>query len=178
MGRHATEDVVGFLAVVLTALALVPAGAHLLELPNKIGLPRDAYFTVQGIYRGWALTGIVLFAALAADLLLAFLLRRQRWPFRLALAGFLLLAAALAVFFAWTWPANQATQNWTAIPDDWASLRTQWETAHAAGAVLTLAALCAVTAAVVRREPPPVSPAGGTSGPRGRGRSRGPDPHG
>jgi hypothetical protein len=30
--------VVQFLAVLLTALSLVPAGAHLFELPNKIGL--------------------------------------------------------------------------------------------------------------------------------------------
>jgi hypothetical protein len=29
---------VQFLAIVLTALSLVPAGAHLAELPNKIGL--------------------------------------------------------------------------------------------------------------------------------------------
>ncbi|MFC4171252.1 hypothetical protein ACFOYU_04130 [Microvirga sp. GCM10011540] len=38
--------VVQFLAVVLTALALVPIGAHLFELPNKIDMPRDAYLTV------------------------------------------------------------------------------------------------------------------------------------
>ena len=52
----------------LTALALVPAGAHLFELPNKIGLDQEPYFIVQGIYRGWALFGIVLFGALAANL--------------------------------------------------------------------------------------------------------------
>jgi len=31
--------VIQFLAVILTALALIPAGAHLFELPNKIDLP-------------------------------------------------------------------------------------------------------------------------------------------
>jgi hypothetical protein len=41
-------------ALALTAIVLVPSGAHLFELPGKIGLPRDAYFTVQGIYAGWA----------------------------------------------------------------------------------------------------------------------------
>src|SRR5690606_16447499 len=54
-----------FLAIMLTALALVPAGAHFFELPNKIGLAEDDYFVVQNIYRGWALFGIVLFGALA-----------------------------------------------------------------------------------------------------------------
>jgi hypothetical protein len=41
---------VRFLAVILTALALVPAGAHFFELPNKIGLSQEEYFTVQRIY--------------------------------------------------------------------------------------------------------------------------------
>jgi hypothetical protein len=40
--------VVQFLAIMPTALALIPAGAHLFELLNKIDLTRDAYLTVQG----------------------------------------------------------------------------------------------------------------------------------
>jgi len=52
------------MALMLTALALVPAGTHLLALPNKIGLPQDQYFIVQGIYRGWAFLGAVLMAAI------------------------------------------------------------------------------------------------------------------
>ena len=62
MGRR----VVQFLAIAFTALALVPAGAHLFELPNQIGLPQDDYFVAEGIYRGWALFGVVLFGALLA----------------------------------------------------------------------------------------------------------------
>ena len=134
-----------FLAIVLTALALVPAGAHFFELWNKIGLAEDAYFVVQSIYRGWALFGIVLFGALAANLALTFLLRHRRGPFWLALAGFLLVAATLVVFFTWTYPANQATSNWTEVPANWQELRLQWEYAHAANAILTFIALCAVT---------------------------------
>jgi hypothetical protein len=33
-------------ALALTALVLVPSGAHLFELPGKIGLPRDALMSV------------------------------------------------------------------------------------------------------------------------------------
>jgi hypothetical protein len=51
----------------------------------------------------------------------------------------------LAVFFAWTYPANQATRNWTVITEDWQGLRTQWEWSHAASAVLTFTALCCAT---------------------------------
>jgi hypothetical protein len=134
-----------FVAVILTALALVPAGAHLFELPNKIGLAQEAYFTVQGIYRGWALFGSVLIGALVANLALAILLRDRRGPFSLALAAFILVAATLAIFFTWTFPANQATSNWTVVPANWQELRTQWEYAHAVNAVLTFLALCSVT---------------------------------
>ena len=123
-----------FLAVLLTALAFVPAGAHLFELPNKIGLPRDAYFVAQGIYRGWALFGLVLFGALAANLALAAALRPRR-------AG-LLVALGLVVFFVWTYPANLATENWTRMPADWEGLRRQWEYSHAANAGLAFLALC------------------------------------
>jgi hypothetical protein len=143
------RSVAQFLAIVFTALALVPAGAHLFELPNKIGLAREAYFIVQSIYRGWALFGIVLIGSLVANLALAIIARRQRAPFWLALLGFLLMAGTLVVFFTWTHPANQATSNWTVAPADWQELRRQWEYAHALAAVLTFAALCAVTLSTV-----------------------------
>jgi hypothetical protein len=129
-------------AVLLTALALVPSAAHLFALPNKIGLPEQQYLVVQGIYRGWALFGAVLIPAMLADLLLGLVLwrRGQRaWP---AIVAGLLVALTLAIFFAWTYPANQATGNWTTTPANWRELRTQWEYSHAANAVLTFAALC------------------------------------
>ena len=139
-----------FLAVVLTALALVPAGAHLFELPNKVGLPRDAYFVAQGLYRGWALFGVVLFGALAADLgLAAVSWRRRRIAARWALAAGLLIALNLAVFFAWTYPANLATENWTRMPAEWEALRRQWEYSHAVNAGITFLALCSVVLSVV-----------------------------
>jgi hypothetical protein len=137
--------VVHFFTIILTALAVVPGGAHLFALPNKISLAQEPYFVAQGIYRGWALFGIVLFTAVAANLVLTVMLRHQRTPFWLALAAFLGLAATLVIFFAWTYPANVATANWTAAPANWAELRTQWEYSHAANAVITFAALCAVT---------------------------------
>ena len=141
--------VVQFCAVVFTALALVPAGAHFFELPNKINLPQEEYFVVQNIYRGWALFGVVLIGASVANLALALLLRGQRGPFWLALAAFILVAGTLAVFFTWTYPANQATSNWTVVPDRWRELRTQWEYAHAVNAVLTFIALCCVTLSIL-----------------------------
>ena len=142
--------VVKFLAVVLTALALVPGGAHVFALPNKINLGAEQYFIVQNIYRGWALFGVVLIGALIADLALALMLRRRGGAaFVLALLGFCGVALTLVVFFVWTYPANQATENWTTIPDHWEQLRRQWEYSHAVNAVMTFLALCSVTMSVV-----------------------------
>jgi hypothetical protein len=135
---------------VLTALALVPGGAHLLELPNKMALGEAEYFTAQQIYRGWALLGVLLFATLAANLLLAVLLRRRGPAFWLALAAFLLVAANLAIFFIWTFPTNQATSNWTVAPADWEALRAQWEYSHAVNAAVMFLAFCLATAASLK----------------------------
>jgi hypothetical protein len=153
MGRRQAVRGLRFCAIVLTALALVPAGAHFFELPNKIGLDQQAYFTVQAIYRGWALFGIVLFGALLANLGLTVLLAVRRRPCILPLLAFLLIAATLAIFFVWTYPANQATANWTLPTPNWQALRTQWEYAHAVNAVLTFLALCLLTwSAVTARD--------------------------
>jgi hypothetical protein len=133
-----------FLAIVLTALALVPGGAHLFELPNKISLDQEHYFIVQSIYRGWALFGFVLFPALAANVVAAAMLRGKGGAFWLAVLAILCIAANLTIFFAWTYPANVATDNWTTIPANWSELRRQWEYSHAANAVLMFAALCSV----------------------------------
>ena len=53
------------------------------------------------------------------------------------------LAATLASFFIWVYPTNQATDNWTTVPENWQALRAQWEYMHAINAGLTFAALVA-----------------------------------
>jgi hypothetical protein len=142
--------IVQFLAVVLTALALVPGGAHAFALLNKIDLTAERYFIVQSIYRGWALFGIVLIGAVLADLALTLMLRRRGGaPFILALLGFCGVALTLVIFFVWTYPANQATGNWTTVADNWQQLRRQWEYSHAVNAVITFLALCSITSSVV-----------------------------
>ena len=57
-----------FIALVATALALGGALAHLYELPNKIMLPQQQYFTVQRIYLGWWQLAYVLGVQLIAIL--------------------------------------------------------------------------------------------------------------
>jgi hypothetical protein len=148
-GRDVQLKTIQFLALVLTALALVPGGAHLFALANKINLAQDQYFIVQNIYRGWALFGFVLIPAIIANLALALLLSGRGTPFTLALVAFLCLAFTLLIFFVWTYPANQATSNWTTVPAHWEELRRQWEYSHAANALVTFAAFCSVALSVL-----------------------------
>ncbi len=90
-----------------------------------MGPTRDEYLIVQQIYRGWALLGVLIFGAMKCTRALSVLVRKRRRDFALVLAAFLCIAAGLAVFFAFTFPANQATNNWTVLPDNWESLRTR-----------------------------------------------------
>ena len=140
---------VRFLSLLFVALALAPAMAHLLELPNKMTLSREEYLIVQQIYRGWALLGIVIFAALLSTLSLAVLVRHNRRLFVLTLTALLCIASSLVVFFAFTYPANQVTDNWTHLPDNWLELRRQWEYSHATGAALYLVALVTLLLSVL-----------------------------
>lgn len=142
-----------FIALVLTALALIPAGAHLFALPHKIAMGQEPYFVVQGIYRGWALFGIPLIGAIVVVAILAVMLRAHPVPFWLTVATALCLAAGLAVFFIWVFPGNQATQNWTVAPDDWMRLRTRWEYGHAASALLDFIGFCALVLSVLATRP-------------------------
>jgi hypothetical protein len=138
-----------FFALVLTALALVPVGAHLFAFANKIGMNESSYFIAQRLYDGWAWLGIVLIGAILANAVAAIASRGQMGPFVLAALACLLMLATLAIFFAFTFPANQATANWTIVPDDWQYLRRQWELSHAVNAVITFAAFCCMALSVV-----------------------------
>jgi hypothetical protein len=147
--------VLKILTLFLTMLTLAPGLAHLFELPNKIDLPRDAYFIVQGLYAGWAWFGVVILAAIAANLALAWRLwRYNRSAAMFATASAVLIAGSLIVFFNYTFPANQATANWTTIPESWERLRTTWEYSHAVNALINTVAFLATAIATTATPPP------------------------
>lgn len=154
VGMIAVTRILQFLAIVLSALALIPAGAHLAALPNKIDLPQSEYFTVQGIYHGWAVLGLLWPGALVVNVLLAICVRSQSGPFRAALLAALCFVLMLVIFVLWTLPANQATQNWTTVPANWDQLRRQWEYSHAVNTALVFAALCLATLSALWWRPP------------------------
>lgn len=130
---------------------LGPALAHAFELPNKIGLPRDEYFIVQQIYRGWSHIGWLLGIQLVALVIAARLVRQERRVLVLTLLAIVCVLAAQGLFWAFTYPANVATANWTVPPENWAALRLRWELSHAGGAALQLLGLCLLFAAILIR---------------------------
>jgi hypothetical protein len=152
MRRHTRGyDALFFLAIMATLFALAPGMAHVLEMPRKLMLAGDDYFTVQQIYAGWSLFAIVVVLQLAALVLLAWRSSREYYVFRPVLVALLLMAAAQILFWSFTFPANSATSNWTVMPQDWASLRLQWEYSHAGGALCQLLALCCLVWALFAR---------------------------
>lgn len=141
-----------FLSLLFAALALAPAMAHLLELPNKINLSREDYLTVQQNYRGWALLGVVVAGALLSTLVLTVMVRKERKAFIFALIALVCIAGTQVVFWTYTYPANQATNNWMILPENWMELRRQWEYSHAASAVLNLLASISLFLSVLARD--------------------------
>jgi hypothetical protein len=140
-----------FTSLLFTALSLAPAMAHLLALPNKIRMGAGDYFTVQQIYKGWSLLGILLVLALISNLLLAFITRRNAALFFLNGGAFLCMLTGLGIFFLFTFPANQQTNNWTKLPKNWETLRRNWEYSHAVNAFIFLIALILLIISVLHK---------------------------
>jgi|SRR5882724_863392 len=136
------------------ALALVPAGAHLAELPHKFRLSAREYLVVQQLYAGWSLFGAVVCGALLSTGVLTVLERRQPKVLAAVLLAFLCILCTQIVFWVFTWPVNRATRNWALLPQEWRQLRSRWEYSHAASAVLNLIALFALFYAAISREAP------------------------
>lgn len=137
------------IAVLFVAVAMSAGWAHLLALPNKMGLSAEEYLTVQQIYRGWAFLGIAVVGALLSTAVLTVLQRGEGARFYFALGATSFVALSLIVFFWFTFPANQATQNWTVLPEGWETLRRQWEYSHAVGAFLYFFALALLVLSVI-----------------------------
>src|SRR3954470_4251276 len=101
------HDLVSFAAIFFCGLALVPAAAHAMELPNKIHLGREEYLVAQKLYRGWHFVAPVVILALASTALL-FNQARTAGPAAeaAAIVACLCVAATQVVFWVFTFPVN------------------------------------------------------------------------
>lgn len=127
------------IAVVLAAILLVPAGSHVASMASKLKLDAGQYLAAQRVYDGWNLFGIPTVLLALCMIVLGVWAYHAGKPYGLVFAAIVCLAADQAIFWLFTFPANAATADWTSLPDNWQTLRTQWEWSHAGGALATLA---------------------------------------
>ena len=144
------SNLMKFLAVTLTGLALIAPAAHAYEFLNKIGLAQADYFVVQQIYNGWWIAGLLLPLACLANGANAIWLRDDRTAMMLSIAAAGLIVLNLVIFMLFTQPANAATQNLTVQPENWVALRAQWEYSHLVNAAVNFIAFCCATLASTR----------------------------
>jgi hypothetical protein len=144
------HDLIRFGAIFFCGLALVPAAAHAMELPNKIGLPKEEYLIAQKLYRGWQFVApIVILALLTTGLLVLQVQLAGPAPLAASIVAFLCMAITQVVFWTFTYSVNRATENWTQAPPHWIALRLKWEYSHAASAAFNLLAFGSAVLAVL-----------------------------
>ncbi|HEX2035383.1 MAG TPA: anthrone oxygenase family protein [Chloroflexota bacterium] len=102
-------DVLQVMSVVLVAVAMAPALAHLLELPGKLRLSRETYLAVQPIYYpGFTISaGIGETAGPISTAVLLFLSPAGSAAFWLRLVALLGLIGMQAVYWIVTHPVNK-----------------------------------------------------------------------
>jgi hypothetical protein len=143
-----TQALVLAASILCVTVAGAPAAAHLFEMRSKLDLDAHEYLVAQKLYRGWALFGFAVAAALATTATLAWTSRGSA-SFASSLGAFACVAATQVLFWTFTAPSNRRTRDWTKLPPDWERVRRTWEHSHAAAALLYLAALLLLLATVV-----------------------------
>lgn len=143
-------------ALTMAALSLGPSFAHVLEAPPRLTVWSPELWREATVFNGqfqlFAIVGGPLdVGAILVTGVLAYWLRNDKGRFRLALAGTLLFAAGLIVWFGWVAPANSVLATWQPgpIPDNFPEIRNRWETGHMAVAALKLIGFMATALAVV-----------------------------
>jgi hypothetical protein len=144
--------------IMLTALSMGAALAHLLELPAKLAYEGGLWLTLlQTLYPPAFGTfgAAVETGAVVSSLALVVAVRHRRPAFGWTVLGALCIVAAHAVFWVWVAPVNDAMGRMTAetLPPDWMVLRAQWEYAHAIRAVLQMLALGLLVWSVLAETP-------------------------
>jgi hypothetical protein len=156
MTRSAVGRAAWSLGLLLAALSLAPSYAHLLEAPPRLqdwparlwieATVRHGQFV---IFRN--VGGPIDVAAVLGLVGLAILERRSR-RFAWTLAGAVLFALALGVWFAVVAPANTVLATWSHGPAPtraaFAAVRDRWESGHAIAAALKLTGFLALALAV------------------------------
>lgn len=146
-------DAVQLSVIALVAIAIAPTLGGALSLPAHLSLKPADYVSSQRLDHSALLVGTLGIFALVAAGIHSFLVRSSVAAFAWSLVAAAGLAAAQIVFWAVAFPVLSITDNWNLIPDDFESVRRQWEYALAASGVLSLGALLATVRAIESSRP-------------------------
>ena len=143
--------------ILLTALSMGLALAHLLEMPAKITYEGALWLRLkQTLYHAFGTVGAFFeVGAVLASVVLAFLVRHRPGAFGWTLFGALCLVAMHAVYWLRVAPVNATIVPLTpdTLPADWTRLRDQWEHTHALRAVLQVVAVGAFVWSILVETP-------------------------
>lgn len=147
-----------FITIMLTALSLSAAFAHLLEMPAKLTYDGALWLNLlQTLYPTFGrVSGVCEIGAVVAALVLVAAIRDRRKAFRWTLLAAACLVVTHAIFWIWVAPVNAALVPLSpeTLPTDWTHLRDQWEFGHAARAILQIVALAALVISILAELPP------------------------
>ena len=150
--------VLQIVTILVVAVAMALSLAHALELPGKMRLSKEAYYTVQPIYYpGFTCAGFAEPAGIVLTILLLFMTPSGTAEFWLTLVALAGLSGVSVVYWLITHPINKfwlegqklslagsSFFSFRAGPDKarpptWTELCDRWEYSHVARAVLAFA---------------------------------------
>ena len=142
-----------FFTIMLTALSLSAAFAHLLEMPAKLTYDSALWLNLlQTLYPTFGkVSGICEIGAVLAVVVLVVAIRNRPNAFRWTLVAAVCLVVTHAIFWVLVAPVNAALVPLSpeTLPADWARLRDQWEYSHASRAFLQIVALAALVISIL-----------------------------
>ena len=141
-----------FSSLMLGALNLGLAWAHLVEMEPKRAMSGRDWLTTQQTYRQFGnVASVTVPGALLSMAAMSYLVRERRVPAVLAGIGAACTAATVAIWATRNKPVNREVVTWDpdALPTDWESRRDQWEFAHATSAGLHALGFGALAAAAL-----------------------------
>ena len=160
------------MALLLVAVTMSTALAHVLEFPGKKRLEKDAYLAVQTIYYpGFTIAGFAEPVSIIPTILLLFITPTGSPAFWLTLIAFVSLVVMHAIFWIVTQPVNKfwlKNQQLSKLGDrffppnstmqhgegskvdveDWEKMRDRWEYSHLVRAVFCVIAMMTLTVAL------------------------------
>jgi hypothetical protein len=153
------SSVLHILTLLIVVLAMTPALAHVLELPGKIRLGKEAYFLVQRIYYpGFTIVGASEPLSLLFVIISLFFTPPGSAAFWLRFAALICLAGMQAVYWIFVHSVNKvwlqgeslggsgstffsvgrSPSQGDDLAPNWMRLRNRWEYAHAVRAGLAV----------------------------------------